>query len=111
MTRLVIIESPFFSKFVEEIVRNVEYARKCMKDCLSMGEYPFASHLLYTQYGITDEEIPEERELGMEAGFAWGKFAEATVVYIDLGITEGMKKGIERAKQEGRVVEYRKLNS
>lgn len=75
------------------------------------GEAPFASHLLYTQDGILRDEVPEERELGMEAGFAWGLCADATVVYWDYGISAGMRKGIKRAKREGRPVEYRKLYS
>ena len=46
--KFVIIESPFAGN----IRKNINYARKCMKDCLMKGEYPFASHLLYTQKGI-----------------------------------------------------------
>ncbi len=103
--KLVIIESPFAGDFE----KNIIYARKCMKDCLLKGEFPFASHLLYTQEGILDDTIPEERKRGISAGLAWGKFAEMTVVYTDLGITEGMKQGIERAKKEGRKVEMRRL--
>ena len=103
--KLVIIESPFAGN----VEKNLEFARACMKDCFMRGEFPFASHLLYTQKGILDDTIPEERKLGINAGLTWGKFAELTVVYTDLGITEGMKKGIERAKEEGRKIEMRKL--
>jgi len=102
---LVILESPFAG----DVEKNLEYARKCMKDCFMRGEFPFASHLLYTQDGILDDTIPEERKLGIEAGLIWGGFAEITVVYTDLGITEGMKQGIERAKKEGRKVDIRKI--
>jgi len=105
-TKLVILESPFAG----DIEKNLEYARKCMRDCFLKNEFPFASHLLYTQEGILDDAIPEERKLGIHAGLTWGKFAEVTVVYTDLGITEGMKQGIERAKKEGRTIEIRKIN-
>jgi hypothetical protein len=81
-----------------------------MRDCLRRGEAPFASHLLYTQPGILRDEVFEERELGINAGLAWSLAAEATVVYEDLGISPGMKKGIERAKRDGRPIEYRKLD-
>ncbi len=104
---LVIIESPFAG----DIKKNLEYARACMKDCFSRGEFPFASHLLYTQDGILDDTIPEERKLGIHAGLCWGKLAEKTVVYTDLGITEGMKEGIKRAEEEGREVEFRKIEN
>ena len=65
------------------------------------------SHLLYPQ--ALDDADPAERALGIEAGLAWGCVAEATVVYADLGISEGMQQGIERAHREGRTVEYRRL--
>ena len=50
---------------------------------------PIASHLLYTQPGILKDGVPDERQLGIEAGLAWRFVAEATVVYQDLGIRPG----------------------
>src|SRR3546814_6008941 len=101
----VIIESPYAGN-VEE---NTRYARACLQDCLRRGEAPFASHLLYTQPGILDDRVPDERELGIEAGLRWGELAEATVVYTDRGISSGMKFGIARALAQGRPVEHRTL--
>lgn len=103
---LVILESPFSGN----VDKNIDYARKCMHDCFMRGEYPFASHLLYTQKGILDDTIPEERKLGIEAGLTWGKFAKKTVVYTDLGISKGMEFGIAEAKKQKRPIEYRNLN-
>lgn len=106
--RLVVVETPFMG----DVPRNVLYARACLRDCLvNHKEYPFASHLLYTQTGVLDDNIPEERELGITAGLEWVTFAEATVVYTDLGLSGGMKAGIERAGRDGRQVEYRSLGS
>lgn len=107
--RLVIVESPYAGKTKKEVNKNIKFARECLRDCFMRGEYPFASHLLYTQEGILDDNNPEERKLGINASLAWGKFAEATIVYTDLGISEGMKQGIKRAKEEGRSIEYRVL--
>jgi len=104
---LVLIESPFAG----DVDTNIRYARACMRDSLIRGEYPFVMHLLYTQEGILDDDIPAERTLGIEAGLAWGKHARKTVVYTDLGITPGMEKGIQRARREGRELEYRNLES
>ena len=53
---LVVLESPFAGN----VEMNIHYARACMADCLARGEAPFASHLLYTQPGILDDDIPEE---------------------------------------------------
>jgi hypothetical protein len=104
---LVLIESPFAG----DVDTNVRYARACMRDSLLRGEYPFVMHLLYTQEGILDDDIPTERTLGIEAGLAWGKQASKTVVYTDLGITPGMEEGIQRAREAGREIEYRELES
>lgn len=102
---LVIIESPFTGN----VELNQEYARAAMKDCLLKGEAPYASHLLYTQKGVLDDKDKDQRKLGIEAGLCWGKMASKTVVYTDLGISEGMRQGIERALTENRIVEYRNL--
>lgn len=105
MTRLVILESPYAG----DIDNNVQYARACVRDSLLRDESPFASHLIYTQSGILDDEVPAERKWGIDAGLAWGRVAEATVVYTDRGISLGMKYGIAAAEREGRPVEYRSL--
>lgn len=101
--RRVIVESPYAG----DIAANVAYARECMRDCLYRGEAPMLSHLLYAQ--VLDDDNPREREMGIEAGLAWGTAAEATVVYLDRGISRGMREGIRRARAEGRAVEYRSL--
>lgn len=103
--RLVIVESPYAG----EVERNVAYARAAMADCLRRGEAPLASHLLYTQPGVLDDDVPAERLRGIEAGLAWGAKADATVVYSDLGTSRGMAQGILQANAERRPVEYRSL--
>lgn len=103
--RRVIIESPYAG----DIERNLRYLRAALRDSLMRGEAPFASHGLYTLEGVLDDRDPAERELGIEAGLAWGQAAELTAVYQDLGITEGMRQGIFRALYEGRKVEHRSL--
>lgn len=107
--RLVIVESPYAGKTQAEIDYNVSYARACVRDCLMRGEAPYASHLLYTQPGILDDKIPEERKHGIEAGIAWKLVADATIVYADLGVTQGMQWGIDAARDRGRPIEERKL--
>jgi hypothetical protein len=103
--RRVVLESPYAG----DVEENVKYARACVRDCLLRDEAPIASHLLYTQPGILDDTVPEERQMGIEAGLVWGSSAEATVVYLDRGVSHGMKYGIERAQKEGRQMEYRAL--
>lgn len=103
--RLVILESPYAG----DVERNVAYARAAMADCLDRGEAPIASHLLYTQPGVLNDDVPEERSLGIDAGLAWGTVADAAVFYVDLGMSPGMVEAWRRHHFEGRTVERRTL--
>ncbi len=104
--RRVVVESPFAG----DVDANLAYARECIRDCLMRGEAPFASHLLYTQVGILDDTINEERIHGINAGHAWMHGAQAVVVYTDRGISEGMRQGIASATVNKVPVEYRSLH-
>lgn len=103
----VVLESPYAG----DVRRNVAYARAAMRDCLLRGEAPYASHLLYTQIGVLLDDIPDERALGIEAGFVFRSLVQKTVVYEDLGISGGMAQGIEHARLAGHEVEFRRLKS
>lgn len=104
--KLVEIESPYAGN----VERNIEYARACMKDSLQRGEAPIASHLLYTQPGILDDGVAEERELGTQAGKAWGALADLHAFYTDLGISPGMRYALNLCKQNGMPYEMRSLS-
>lgn len=75
------------------------------------GESCTASHLLYTQPGILRDGVAEERRKGILAGLAWLPVADASVVYVDNGISSGMKIGIEAARAVGIPVVYRLLRA
>jgi len=62
-----------------------------------------------TQEGVLRDEVPAERDAGMTAGWAWMAAAEAVVVYVDLGISAGMRAGIQCAEEIGMPVEYRSM--
>ena len=103
MMKRVIIESPYAG----DIDNNVSYARLCLKDSLMRGEAPIASHLLHTQ--VLDDTIKEEREMGIKAGLEWLRVAELMAVYVDLGISKGMKSAINEALIKGVQIEYRNI--
>lgn len=100
---IVIIESPYAG----DVEKNLAYLRAALHDCLMRGEAPFASHGLYTQ--VLDDTIPEEREHGIQAGFAFRSVCDYTVVYDDLGISKGMALGIEDSHKKSIPVKYRSL--
>ena len=101
----VIVETPYAG----DVDRNIEYGRACVRDCLKRGEAPIASHLLYTQPGILDDDDGDERRAGIAAGLAWVGVADIVAVYADLGISPGMREGIARAEEEGRDTVFRSI--
>ena len=109
----VIIESPFGrnpdgSKCTpEQYARNTVYARRCLKDSLDRGESPFAGHLLYTQ--VLDDTVLEDRMRGMAAAAAWRSNADGCVVYVDYGVTTGMRSGFNAWAPH--LVEYRTIGA
>jgi hypothetical protein len=109
--RRVIVESPYAgANWADPNDRNLRYLRACMRDCVLRDETPYASHGLLTQPGVLRDEVPEERNKGIQAGFAWRGAADATVVYTDLGYSNGMRHGITHAESlKEHAIEYRHL--
>jgi hypothetical protein len=97
----VIIESPYAG----DVETNAEYARACLRNALTRGDAPFASHLLYTQ--VLADRIPAERGAGLIAAMAVLKRADKVAVYFDRGITPGMRLAIKTAGEVGVPVVYR----
>ncbi len=109
--KTVIVESPFAGPDEETVQRNVRYARACMRFCLVQDVAPYASHLLYTQPGVFDDDDPDERTKGINAGLAIGDKMDETWVFEDLGISRGMEYGIQRAKDNNRPLRTFKLGA
>lgn len=115
----VILESPFATnkiilangtEYLAERTDNVVYARACMHDCLvNHGEAPYASHLLYTQKGVLDDDVPDERKLGIEAGLEISRSAKKRVFYMDRGFSSGMRWGFQFAQELGQECVIRHL--
>jgi hypothetical protein len=99
----VVIESPYAG----DLVRNIKYAQLCLADSLKRGEAPYLSHLLYPL--VLDDRVLEQRNIGITAGLEWGRKADLRAVYVDYGITDGMKIGIEDAIKIRQPIEYRRI--
>ena len=107
----VIIESPYAPRDGHTIEDHLRYLRACMADSIHHGEAPYASHALYTQPGVLRDEVPGERKLGIDAGFAWRECAELSVFYVDLGWSSGMLAGKADCEAKGTPFEIRSLGS
>lgn len=86
---------------------NLEFARKCMTECLARGQAPFAPHLLYPQ--VLDDNEPKDRALGVAAGREWLAAAEAVECYVDRGVSDGMRSDLEEALRLHVPVNFRTL--
>ena len=110
MPRIIEVESPYDGPDDQTIRRNILYTRIACRWALERGDYPYASHLFFTQPGILDDKVPAERTLGIEAGKALTRAAaELSVFFLDLGESRGMTYGREAAAEAGRPVEEVRL--
>lgn len=109
--RLVVVESPFAGLDAADRQDNIDYARACIRDSLLRGECPIASHLLYTQPGILDDDLSDERAMGIRAGLAWLRVASASVCYFDRGISTGMSEGLKAAREAGVPIIFRRFGA
>ena len=105
----ILIESPLASPTETGLGLNQLYGRAALRDSLLRGEAPMASHMLYAQRYVLDDTNPAEREIGMLAGFSWLPMVDHVAVYIDRGISNGMREGISRAEALGLDIEERSL--
>jgi len=103
---ITIIESPFAAPSLSGLTRNRLYLLDAMRDSIRRGEQPFASHAIYPQ--VLDDNDMFERSLGMELGFNMLFVADKVAVYNDLGISDGMNVGVQRAEMANRT--FRKDN-
>lgn len=113
VVKLVVIESPYAG----DVAENVRYLRACIADCFRRGETPFASHGLYP--GALDDGMPNQRALGIEAGFAIAdalsiaadeaplEFSFVRAFYTDRGWSGGMRQGLNHANDLGQPTELR----
>jgi hypothetical protein len=79
------IESPFAG----DVRRNHLYLQACIRDCLARGETPYASHQMLTE--ALDDNVPEQRALGINAGLAMRETIGFAAFYVDLDWSTGMK--------------------
>lgn len=96
--KLAILESPYAG----DVIGNVTYARTVLGRLVRRGYAAIASHLLYTQPGVLDDELPHERALGIEAGLAWREVADISVFAAGRGWSPGMLGALESARLQAR---------
>ena len=54
-------------------------------------------------------KLADEIAPGVEAGFAWGDVIDKVAIYMDYGVTAGMRKGMARWAKQGMEIEERTI--
>jgi hypothetical protein len=75
--------------------QNLTYARLALLNSLSRGEAPLASHLLYTQVWSERDDL---RDAGIKAGVEMHHRCDTVALYVDLGLSNGMKLADQHAE-------------
>lgn len=105
MTRLVVVESPYAG----DVAANVAYLHECIRDCADRGDSPYASHLMLTT--ALDDDVPDERDLGIVLGLAWRRVADQRIFFIDQGWSRGMTAAACLYQREGYSYEVRHVGA
>lgn len=117
---LVVLESPWAGLGADKATSLAKledcpaftYLRACIRDSLSRGEIPWASHAMLALTRALYEEDPDQRQEGIDVGKAAIKnLAGKVAAYTDHGISPGMKQAILWARMHGKPVEFRKIYS
>lgn len=102
--KLVYICSPYRAGDEATLQRNIGYARELTREVLLRGEAAVTPHLYITQ--CLNDADEAERNCGLAAGLDIVRRCNALVVGYRYGISEGMEKEIQCAKDGGMLIEY-----
>ena len=90
------------SRYIGDIEHNIEVALALCRVAVKAGHAPFAPHLLYTRF--LDEDDPAQRELGISLGLRFVEACDEVWVYAAEGVSDGMRRETEHARQLGKPV-------
>lgn len=86
----------------EDKHRNIVWAQDSCREISKTGAVAFAPHLYFTQF--LDDDVPEERDLGINSGLCIMALANEVWFYLPpwrAFMSEGMQKEIANARQKG----------
>lgn len=87
------------------------YLRRCIRDSLKRGELPLASHAVFCIAGGIDDNIPELRARGLSAAMRYILAADLVAVYVDHGISQGMKRALDFANANQKIIQARRIGN
>lgn len=97
--KLIVVCSPYSGN----ILQNTKKAKEYCKYIYRQGHIPFVPHLFFPTF--LNEDVPEEREAGIQLGIEILKRANELWIFGDK-VTAGMRKEIEAAREYGKPIKY-----
>lgn len=91
------------SPLAGNIEANIANAKRYCAFAIGQGVMPYAPHVYFTQF--LDDEVPEERDMGIEAGMKWLALCSEIWVFGNR-ISLGMGAELEYAKEHGLVIRH-----
>lgn len=91
--------SPYRAKTEAELDNHIDYAQELTRKAIAAGLAPITPHLYLTQ--VTNDEIPEQRAQGLEAGQALLLLCDCVIIGNRYGVSAGMQAEIKLAEQQG----------
>lgn len=91
--------SPYRAKTEAELDNHIDYAQEITSKAMAAGLAPITPHLYLTQ--VTNDEIPEQRARGLEAGQALLLLCDCVIIGNRYGVSAGMQAEIKLAEQQG----------
>lgn len=103
----VIVESPLKADTPEDFQRNFRFLLWCCRAEFEAGNEPIASHLVCPWF--MDDQVPAERDAGINSPWVWDDNGDPHVFYDDIGISSGMRLARHKCEMAGIVAHHRSL--
>ena len=87
------------SPYSGDVKRNKQYARELTARAIQLGYAPITPHLYITE--CFDDNDPEQRDLGLNAGIALLSVCDIIIVGKRYGISDEMEREIFKARRLG----------
>ena len=96
--------SRYRSEDKEQFKKQLDITKQISKMLVQYGHDVFVPHLMYPQF--LDDNIPEERNKGIDSAIRWMKSCDCAFAYIGLGISDGMECEINEARYLEKTIFY-----
>ena len=104
MSKTAYICSRYRADTQEQFDEQMRYTKTFAHEAVMAGDDVIVPHMYYPQF--LDDNNKTERKLGMESAIRLLHKCDIVLVYIGLGVSEGMEAEIEEAKKQNKKMCY-----